>query len=191
MDIRKAIENLDPSNDEHWTNAGLPAVNAVSDAVGETVSRQQIAEAYPGYDRAKADGERDGRNQEGPQPPSPDEDNAAVDDGAKPVAEPREEPDGALPDGTFPIEEGTVEKGEANSDNPYSEDPGDGLKVGKHDDDPDALALIEEALRLGQGERYMRNYELQAFIRQWQIQQTAIRESQRRIDARNAERGKR
>src|SRR5690606_21247373 len=129
------------------------AVNAVSDAVGENVSRQQIAEAYPGYDRAKAEDERDGSDQEGPQPPSPDEDNAAVDNETQPVSE---EPADALPDGTFPISEGTVEKGEANSDNPYSEDPGEGLKVGKHDDDPDALALIEEALRMGQGERYMR-----------------------------------
>ncbi len=187
MDIRKAIENLDPANDEHWTNAGLPAVNAVSDAVGENVSRQQIAEAYPGYDRAKAEDERDGRNQEGS-----DADAPSVPAQTEPDADDvREEPEGALPDGTFPISEGMVEKGDANSDNPYSEDPGEGLKVGKHDDDPDALALIEDALRMGQGERYMRNYELQAFIRQWQIQQTAIRESQRRIDARNAERGKR
>jgi len=157
MDIRKAIENLDPANDEHWTNAGLPAVNAVSDAVGENVSRQQIAEAYPGYDRAKAEDERDGSDQEGPQPPSPDEDNAAVD----------------------------------NETQPVSEEPGEGLKVGKHDEDPDAIAMIEDALRVAQGERYMRNYELQAFVRQWSVQQTLIRESQRRIDARNAERGKR
>lgn len=187
MDIRKAIENLDPANDEHWTNAGLPAVNAVSDAVGENVSRQQIAEAYPGYDRAKAEDERDGRNQEGSDadaPPAPSQTEPNEDDV-------REEPEGALPDGTFPIDEGLIEKGEANSDNPYSEDPGDGLKVGKHDEDPDAIAMIEDALRVAQGERYMRNYELQAFVRQWSVQQTLIRESQRRIDARNAERGKR
>lgn len=188
MDIRKAIENLDPANDEHWTNAGLPAVNAVSDAVGENVSRQQIAEAYPGYDRAKAEDERDGRNQEGPQPPSADEEGMAVDNETQPVGD---EPEGALPDGTFPIDEGLVEKSEAGSDNPYSEDPGDGLKVGKHDEDPDAIVMIEDALRVAQGERYMRNYELQAFVRQWSVQQTLIRESQRRIDARNSERGKR
>lgn len=180
MDIRSVLNRLDPGNDDHWTNAGLPAVGAVSELAGDAVTRQQIAEAYPGYDRAKAEAARTGSDEESAPPAPASEDDPATD-----------RPEGMDPvDGTFPIDAGIVEKGEAGSDNPYSEDPGDGLKVGKHDEDPDAIALIEEALRVAQGSRYHRNYELQGFVRQWQMQQTAVRESQRRLDAREAERGK-
>ncbi len=184
MDIRDIILKLDPGNDDHWTAAGLPSVGAVSEFAGEGVSRQQIGEAYPGYNREKANDRLSPKSADEPPAPDVDPENMpgeAPEDGGR---------ESTHEDGTFDIEDGIIERGEAKSDDPYSEDPGDGLKVGKHDDDPDAIQMIEEALNVAQGERYMRNYDLQNFVRQWQIQQTAVRESQRRIDARNAERKK-
>ena len=50
-DIASAIAMLDPGNDDHWTNAGLPAVDAVSELVGETVTRAQIKAVAPDAER--------------------------------------------------------------------------------------------------------------------------------------------
>ena len=38
---------LDGSVDAHWTAAGLPAVDAVSELTGKTVTRAQITEVAP------------------------------------------------------------------------------------------------------------------------------------------------
>lgn len=46
-DIASAIALLDAKNDDHWTNAGLPAVDAVSDLLGEKVTRAEIEAAAP------------------------------------------------------------------------------------------------------------------------------------------------
>lgn len=46
-DIASALSMLDPDNDDHWTNAGLPAVEAVSELVGESVTRAQIKTVAP------------------------------------------------------------------------------------------------------------------------------------------------
>ncbi len=45
--IRAAVEGLDAANDKHWTDAGLPGVDAVSEAMGERVTRDQIKAAAP------------------------------------------------------------------------------------------------------------------------------------------------
>lgn len=46
-DIKAAIALLDKDNDEHWTQAGLPEVAAVKEALGADVTRKQIEEAAP------------------------------------------------------------------------------------------------------------------------------------------------
>lgn len=51
MDLIGALERLDPSNDEHWTNAGEPRVEAVSALLGEDVTRAAIQNAAPGFVR--------------------------------------------------------------------------------------------------------------------------------------------
>lgn len=58
------------------------------------------------------------------------------------------------------------------------------------DNEPDAIDLIEKACLAAQSDRYRHNYDLQAFLRSFHIQQTAIRTTQKRIDERNARRGK-
>lgn len=52
--ISGAVNALDPGNDDHWTNSGLPAVEALKDLLGEDVTRAQIIEAVGDYTREKA-----------------------------------------------------------------------------------------------------------------------------------------
>lgn len=46
-EIKSAVDMLDGSVDAHWTAAGLPAVDAVSELTGKTVTRAQITEVAP------------------------------------------------------------------------------------------------------------------------------------------------
>lgn len=53
--IRTALTKLDPENDEHWTDAGLPAVEAVRQLSGnDDVSRQDIKSLAPKLTREEA-----------------------------------------------------------------------------------------------------------------------------------------
>jgi len=54
-DIKAALGKLDADNDDHWTAAGLPAVDAVSELVGHTVTRAQIEEAGADFVRPDRD----------------------------------------------------------------------------------------------------------------------------------------
>lgn len=49
-----ALKGLDPANDEHWTEKGLPELAAVEKIVGRPVKRKDVSEALPGLTRAKA-----------------------------------------------------------------------------------------------------------------------------------------
>jgi hypothetical protein len=46
-DIKAAIGLLDGANDEHWTAAGLPSVDAVAELAGKPTTRAAINEAAP------------------------------------------------------------------------------------------------------------------------------------------------
>jgi len=46
-DILSAVGLLDHANDEHWTEAGLPSVEAMKEALGGDVTRAQIEAAAP------------------------------------------------------------------------------------------------------------------------------------------------
>ncbi len=55
--VRAAVRALDPANDDHWTQAGLPAMRAVEQSVGNRgVSREDINRLMPGYERPQARG---------------------------------------------------------------------------------------------------------------------------------------
>jgi hypothetical protein len=50
--IKAALAKLDPTNDDHWTAAGLPAVGAVKEITGSTsLSRDDIVAAAPDFER--------------------------------------------------------------------------------------------------------------------------------------------
>lgn len=136
MALLDVLKQLDPGNDDHWTGTGLPSVAVVTEMHGEPVTRAQISEASPGFDRDAAN-QALGGNQEPPK---------------------------------------------------ANEGEGEALEDG--DTEEDAIDLIEHALAAAQTDRYRRNYELQAFIRQFHVQQVNIREVQKRIDLRNAQRVK-
>lgn len=52
MDIRTALAQLDPQDDEHWTMDGLPRVDAVAVLSGyDEVTRKEITDAAPGLTR--------------------------------------------------------------------------------------------------------------------------------------------
>lgn len=49
MDIKTALSRLDPENEAHWTSDGLPRVEAVSELVGQPVTRKEITTAWPEF----------------------------------------------------------------------------------------------------------------------------------------------
>lgn len=54
-DITAAIGLLDATNDDHWTSAGLPAVDAVAELAGKRVTRAAIHAAAPDAKRPEVD----------------------------------------------------------------------------------------------------------------------------------------
>jgi predicted RNase H-like nuclease (RuvC/YqgF family) len=51
MDLKQAIRELDPKNDDHWTTNGAPLVALVSELVGREITRQEIIDVAPGLTR--------------------------------------------------------------------------------------------------------------------------------------------
>lgn len=52
MEILEVLKLLDPKNDEQWTADGLPKVDVVAELVGSEVTRTQITDALPDFNRA-------------------------------------------------------------------------------------------------------------------------------------------
>lgn len=55
-DVVKALLSLDPKDDTHWTDDGLPSAQAVSKLAGRTVKRNEITDADPKFTRELASG---------------------------------------------------------------------------------------------------------------------------------------
>ena len=51
MDIKQALQKLDFENDEHWTSDGLPMISALKEITGTELTRQQITQADPEFNR--------------------------------------------------------------------------------------------------------------------------------------------
>ena len=55
LKIIDALKSLDPTNNEHWTDAGLPLVGIIAAASGvPNVTRKDISAALPGWNRETA-----------------------------------------------------------------------------------------------------------------------------------------
>jgi len=52
--VFEALKKLDPANDEQWTSDGMPRIEAVEKIYGEPVSRKQINDAAPDFNRELA-----------------------------------------------------------------------------------------------------------------------------------------
>ncbi len=53
-DILEAVKGLSPANDEHWTTDGLPRLDAVENMLGASVTRKQLTNAAPDFNRGHA-----------------------------------------------------------------------------------------------------------------------------------------
>lgn len=47
MDLKTAIASLDPTNDAHWTESGLPQLAALKELTGASYSRKEVTDAAP------------------------------------------------------------------------------------------------------------------------------------------------
>lgn len=55
LKIIDGLKSLDPTNDDHWTDAGLPRVDVIAQASGVVnVTRKDIAAAIPNFNREVA-----------------------------------------------------------------------------------------------------------------------------------------
>ena len=54
MELKKALSQLDPANDGHWTSNGSPRVDVISEMIGSTVTRQTITDMAPELMRESA-----------------------------------------------------------------------------------------------------------------------------------------
>lgn len=54
-DLATALEALDTTNDEHWTDQGLPRLSVLKELVQGTVTRDDINRVAPGFCRDKTD----------------------------------------------------------------------------------------------------------------------------------------
>ena len=71
--LAEALNHLDPADDEHWTQAGKPALEAVERFYGSSsVTRKDIEAARPGWGREDARAERAPREPSAPEPGAPE-----------------------------------------------------------------------------------------------------------------------
>lgn len=54
LTLEGALDKLDPEDDAHWTKTGLPNLKVLGEWLGTTVSRGEIEEAVPGFNREMA-----------------------------------------------------------------------------------------------------------------------------------------
>lgn len=47
MDLKTAIASLEPTNDAHWTESGLPQLSVIKELTGEHYSRKEVTDAAP------------------------------------------------------------------------------------------------------------------------------------------------
>lgn len=55
MDIKEALSQLDTMEDSHWTGDGAPAVEVVSNLLGQKITRAEITNAAPKFTRKNTD----------------------------------------------------------------------------------------------------------------------------------------
>jgi chromosome segregation ATPase len=53
MELKQAIESLDPKNDEVWTENGLPKLEVVKELTGKSYSRKEVTDAAPLHTRER------------------------------------------------------------------------------------------------------------------------------------------
>lgn len=72
MEITEALQALNPDQDDHWTKAGLPSVDAVGAALGHAITREEITAAAEGFNREASHQAR--MTAQSGEPPEPNQD---------------------------------------------------------------------------------------------------------------------
>lgn len=111
-EILEALLGLSPGNDEHWTADGLPRLDAVENLLGASVTRKQLTNAAPDFNRAMAQSVVDEATSQG-DAEQPDADTA------EPDADPQSSEDPGATDTA------TVDAGGPDDFDPLAEGPGD------------------------------------------------------------------
>ena len=74
MTIKEALQKLDPKNDEHWTQDGMPKLDVLSEIAGVKVTRKEATEAAPEFVRPSDEDENSDPPVEGTKPPEESDD---------------------------------------------------------------------------------------------------------------------
>lgn len=166
-ELQQILSQLDIENDEHWTTTGLPVVDVVSSRAGRTITRAEITQAWPKFDRDELRrfiAESEKNSQATGTPPAP--------------------PAPASNDGSASSGDGDVKHQPLFGDEGEQGDTGEGQKK------VTPMDLIEQATNLANSNEYRNNYELQTFLRGYQVMQRNIHEVQKRLDLRAERRNK-
>lgn len=138
-EILEALLGLSPGNDEHWTADGLPRLDAVENLLGASVTRKQLTNAAPDFNRAMAQSVVEEAASQGDDVEQPDADKA------EPDADPQSPED--------PSETDTVTAGTGGPDDfdPLAEGPGDeeDMLDASVQDAQDRVSAIQLALEQG------------------------------------------
>lgn len=111
-EILEALLGLSPGNDEHWTADGLPRLDAVENLLGASVTRKQLTNAAPDFNRAMAQSVVDEATSQGDTEPSDT-------DKAQPDADPQS------PEGQGETDMATADASGPDDFDPLAEGPGD------------------------------------------------------------------
>lgn len=169
--IKEALAKLDTAKDDDWTPGGLPNLARVKELTGADVTRKEIADAVPGFNRANAGAA-----------PSDLSNVGGGNEGALTPAASGQTADVAFPAGDtggdvkiFAYDDGNAEMRVPTAD-----------EIAKYIPDP---ILLIEAFVIATGKpEYMRNIPLTNIARAWQVEQKGARELQARLDQRARER---
>lgn len=138
-EILEALLGLSPGNDEHWTADGLPRLDAVENLLGASVTRKQLTNAAPDFNRAMAQSVVEEATSQGDDAEQPDADKA------EPDADPQSPED--------PSETDTATAGTGGPDDfdPLAEGPGDeeDMLDASVQDAQDRVSTIQRALEQG------------------------------------------
>lgn len=111
-EILEALLGLSPGNDEHWTADGLPRLDAVENLLGASVTRKQLTNAAPDFNRAMAQSVVDEAASQGDTEPSDT-------DKTQPDADPQS------PEDPGETDMATADAGGPDDFDPLAEGPGD------------------------------------------------------------------
>ncbi len=111
-EILEAVMGLQPGNDEHWTTDGLPRLDAVENLLGASVTRKQLTNAAPDFNRAMAQSVVDEAEEQG-NASQPDADEAD------------QSQDQQSPEGQAETDKDTADAGGSDDFDPLAEGPGD------------------------------------------------------------------